>query len=174
MARAWVGLGSNLGDRLGSLKRALGMLQMIPKTELVRVSSVYDTEPVGKADQPRFLNAAAELETALDPRALLAELLTIEDRCGRIRRDAWGPRTLDLDLLVHGNVELATDEITVPHPRLAARAFVLVPLAEIAPALVVPGLRKNVRLLLKELGDTKGTVKRIGGPPKPVGSDERG
>jgi 2-amino-4-hydroxy-6-hydroxymethyldihydropteridine diphosphokinase len=168
MARAWIGLGSNLGDRLGHIKSALGMMVQVPKTELVRVSSVYDTEPVGKADQPRFLNAVAELETGLSPRALLAELRAIEDRCGRMRRDMWGPRTLDLDILVHGNVELATEELTVPHPRLADRAFVLVPLAEIAPTLVVPGLRKNARLLLKELGAVEVKVKRIGGPPTPV------
>jgi 2-amino-4-hydroxy-6-hydroxymethyldihydropteridine diphosphokinase len=167
MARAWIGLGSNLGDRLGHIKKALGMIERIPETTLVAVSSLYDTAPVGRDDQPRFLNAVAEVATELPPRSLLGELLAIEDRCGRIRRDMWGPRTLDLDLLVYDDVEESSDELTVPHPRLTERAFVLVPLAEIAPDVVVPGVGKEVRALEAEREAAAGDVRRVGGPPSP-------
>jgi 2-amino-4-hydroxy-6-hydroxymethyldihydropteridine diphosphokinase len=167
MSRAWIGVGSNLGDRLGYIKKALGMIERIPETSLVVVSSIYDTAPVGKEDQPRFLNAVAEVATELAPRALMGELLAIEDHCGRIRRDMWGPRTLDLDLLIYGDVEILSEELTVPHRRLADRAFVLVPLAEIAPEVVVPGTGKDVATLESELGDRVGEVSRIGGPPSP-------
>ena len=167
MARAWIGLGSNLGDRLGYIKKALGMIERIPETALAAVSSVYDTAPVGKEDQPRFLNAVAEVATELDPQALMGELLAIEDYCGRIRRDVWGPRTLDLDLLIYDDVEVSSEELTVPHRRLAERAFVLVPLAEIAPEVVVPRTGKDVATLTSELGDRVRDVRRIGGPPSP-------
>jgi 2-amino-4-hydroxy-6-hydroxymethyldihydropteridine diphosphokinase len=167
MPRAWIGLGSNLGDRLGYIKKALGMIERLPDTTLVRVSSLYDTAPVGKDDQPRFLNAVAEIDTELKAAPLLGELLAIEDRCGRMRRDLWGPRTLDLDLLIYEGVEERSDELTLPHPRLAVRAFVLVPLAEIAPELVVPGIGRPVRVLEAEVGSAAQDVKRIGGPPSP-------
>jgi 2-amino-4-hydroxy-6-hydroxymethyldihydropteridine diphosphokinase len=167
MARAWIGLGSNEGDRLGYVKKALGMLQRIPKTALVAVSPLYDTAPTGREGQPRFLNLAVELETELTPEALLRELLAIEDRCGRIRRERWGPRTLDLDLLIHGEHETATEGLTLPHPRMAERAFVLVPLAQLAPDLTVPGTGKTVRALLEEIGEEKRGVKRVGDPPAP-------
>jgi 2-amino-4-hydroxy-6-hydroxymethyldihydropteridine diphosphokinase len=166
MPRAWIGLGSNLGDRLGYLKTALGMIERIPETALTAVSSFYDTAPVGKVDQPRFLNAVAEVTTELSPLALMRELLAIEDHCGRIRRDMWGPRTLDLDLLIFGDVEVCSDELTVPHPRIAERAFVLMPLAEIAPDLVVPGSGKVAGALAEELGGAA-DVRRVGGPPRP-------
>ncbi len=167
MPRAWIGLGSNLGDRLGYIRKALASVERIPETALTAVSSLYDTAPMGREDQPRFLNAVAEVTTELDPAALLGELRAIEDCCGRIRRDVWGPRTLDLDLLVYDDVRVSSDELTVPHPRLAERAFVLVPLAEIAPEVAVPGLGRDVSALLSELGDRVSGVKRIGGPPSP-------
>ena len=170
MSRAWVGLGSNEGDRLGYIKKALGMLGRISETELVAISPLYDTASTGREGQPRFLNLAVELETGLAPEALLGELQAIEDRCGRIRRERWGPRTLDLDLLIHGEHEIATERLTVPHPRLAERAFVLVPLAELAADLTVPGTGKTVRTLLDKLGGPGGNVKRIGDPPTPTES----
>jgi 2-amino-4-hydroxy-6-hydroxymethyldihydropteridine diphosphokinase len=165
MPRAWIGLGSNLGDRLGYIRKALGLIERIPETAVAAVSSVYDTEPVGRRDQPRFLNAVAEVTTELNPGALLGELLAIEDRCGRVRREMWGPRTIDLDLLIYDDVEITSNELTVPHPRLAERAFVLVPLAEIAPGVVVPGFGKDARALVGALGETVGDVVRVGGPP---------
>ncbi len=171
MPRAWVGVGSNLSDRLGYVKKALGMMRRIPQTELAAVSSLYDTAPVGEQDQPRFLNAVVGLDTTLDPQSLLRELLAIEDRCGRIRRESRVPRTLDLDILVYDDVELSTDELTIPHPRMTERAFVLIPLAELAADLVVPGVGRSVEALLADLGDTAQDVKLIGGPPSPAGAE---
>lgn len=157
-----------MGDRLGHVRKALAMVERIPGTALAAVSSLYDTAAVGVEDQPRFLNAVAELTTKLDPEALLGELHAIEDRCGRTRREVWGPRTVDLDLLIYDDVEVSSDALTVPHPRLAERAFVLMPLAEIAPEVVVPGLGENASALLSALGDRVRGVRRVGGPPSPL------
>jgi len=142
---AYVGLGANLGDRDASIRRA---------AELVgarRVSTVRETEPWGYADQPRFLNAVAELETDEAPRALLDRLLEVERALGRTREGPrYGPRTIDLDLLLYGDLELDEPGLTVPHPRLHERLFVLEPLAELAPELVVPG-RGPLKALLSRL-----------------------
>ena len=140
--RAYVGLGANLGDRQATLRRAVELLGELPGVEVVAVSSFHDTAPWGYADQPRFLNAACALETELPPRVLLDALLDTERRLGRERAAGaprYGPRTIDLDLLVHGDLVLAEPGLEVPHPRLHERVFALAPLAEIAPALVVPG-----------------------------------
>ena len=137
MTVAYIGLGSNLGDREGNLRTALARL-----TELgeVRASSFRETDPVGLTDQPRFLNAAAELSTDLPARDLLDALLTIERDLGRdrAREERWGPRTLDLDLLLYGDEVIDEPGLRVPHPRLAERRFVLEPLHELAPGLVLP------------------------------------
>ena len=137
MTVAYIGLGSNLGDREGNLRGALARL-----TELggVRVSSFRETDPVGVTDQPRFLNAAAELSTDLPARQLLDALLAIERDLGRdrSREDRWGPRTLDLDLLLYGDEVIDDPGLTVPHPRLAERQFVLEPLHELTPGLMLP------------------------------------
>ena len=135
---AYVALGANLGDANAALHDALRRLGELPATTLVRSSSVYRTAPIDSSG-PDYLNAVAELSTALAPHALLAQLQAIELAHGRERPYRNAPRTLDLDLLLYGDVELATPELTVPHPRLHERAFVLRPLAEIAPGLVVPG-----------------------------------
>lgn len=140
--RAYIGLGANLGDREATLRRAVELLGELPGVEVVAVSSFHDTEPWGYADQPRFLNAACALETELPPRALLDALLDTERRLGRERvagAPRYGPRTIDLDLLVHGDLVVAEPGLEVPHPRLHERIFALAPLAEIAPGLVVPG-----------------------------------
>lgn len=136
---AYIGLGSNLDDPPRQLGRALEALAALPDTRLVSVSSFYRSPPLGPADQPDYLNAVAGLLTALPPAELLAALQAIETAQGR-RRDGprWGPRTLDLDLLLHGAARLATPALTLPHPGLRERAFVLVPLAEIAPGLRLP------------------------------------
>ena len=136
---AWVGLGSNLAAPRKQLESALAGLAALPATRVLRVSSFYRTAPVGYAGQPDFINAVAAIETGLAPRALLEALLDIERRHGRIRTIANGPRTLDLDLLLHGDQRIDEPGLTLPHPRMHERAFVMVPLAEIAPELAIPG-----------------------------------
>jgi 2-amino-4-hydroxy-6-hydroxymethyldihydropteridine diphosphokinase len=130
--RAYVGLGSNLGDRAAHLLLGLSALSRLPKTHLLRLSPVYETEPVGPP-QPPYLNMVAELETELSPKGLLAEMLRIEKALGRERRERWGPRTLDLDLLLYGDLVLEEAGLSVPHPRLHERVFVLVPLLDLLP-----------------------------------------
>jgi 2-amino-4-hydroxy-6-hydroxymethyldihydropteridine diphosphokinase len=139
--RAYVGLGSNLGDREATIRAALVELGAAESVEVVAVSRLIETEPVGYVDQPRFLNGAAALDTELAPRALLELLLDVEARFGRDRAavPAEGPRTLDLDLLLYGEARIDEPGLRVPHPRLHERAFVLAPLAELAPGLDVPG-----------------------------------
>jgi 2-amino-4-hydroxy-6-hydroxymethyldihydropteridine diphosphokinase len=143
---AYIGLGSNLGDREDNLRAALERLAEFGR---VRVSSLRETEPVGVTDQPRFLNAAAELVTELSPQDLLARLLEIERELGRdrARERRWGPRTIDLDLLLYGDQVLDEPGLTVPHPRLDERRFVLEPLHELAPELSLPDGRRVVDLL---------------------------
>lgn len=135
MTRAFVALGANLGDRLATLRAAVGELAALG--DVTAVSTVYETEPVGFAEQPAYLNAVAALETSVPALDLLRALLAIERRQGRERSFANAPRTLDLDLLMYGDEELATPVLTLPHPRMHERAFVLVPLNEIAPDIVL-------------------------------------
>ena len=149
MTRAYVGLGANLGDRERTLRAAVDALAGEAGIELVAVSTLRETEPVGVADQPRFLNGAAELETSLAARELLERLLAVERRFGRVRSSGeHGPRTLDLDLLLYGDEVIGEPGLTVPHPRLHERRFVLEPLAELAPGLVLPG-RGDMESLLR-------------------------
>jgi 2-amino-4-hydroxy-6-hydroxymethyldihydropteridine diphosphokinase len=152
VARVFVGLGSNLGDREATLRAAVEELRELPGTEVGAASSFRDTAPVGYVDQPRFLNGVVELETALPPRALLETLLAVERGFGRDRAGVprHGPRTLDLDLLLYAEETIAEPGLTVPHPRLHERAFVLEPLAELDPGLVIPG-RGPVQDLLANL-----------------------
>jgi 2-amino-4-hydroxy-6-hydroxymethyldihydropteridine diphosphokinase len=135
---AYVGLGSNLGDRAAEIERALAELAVLPATTLIANSSVYRSAPVNAGGDDYF-NAIAHLRTTLAPLELLRALQAIEQAHGRQRPFANAPRTLDLDLLLYGAAVLTSDPLTLPHPRLHERAFVLAPLAEIAPALVVPG-----------------------------------
>jgi 2-amino-4-hydroxy-6-hydroxymethyldihydropteridine diphosphokinase len=141
VARAFVAFGSNLGDREATIRSALAALAEADGVEVVAVSSLEETDPVGYLDQPRFLNGAVELRTGLSPRALLELLLAVEARFGRDRAavPAGGPRTLDLDLLLYENEKIEEPGLILPHPRLHERAFVLRPLAELDPALEVPG-----------------------------------
>jgi 2-amino-4-hydroxy-6-hydroxymethyldihydropteridine diphosphokinase len=137
--RAYVGLGANLGDRELAIRRAIDLLDVTSAVRVVRVSTLRETEPWGPIQQPPFLNGAAELETDLPPQELLGVLLDVERRLGRVRAERYGPRTIDLDLLLYG--ELVVDEpgLTLPHPRLHERRFALEPLAELDPKLPVPG-----------------------------------
>ena len=165
----YVGLGSNLADPRAQVLSALDDLAKLPGCTLQRRSSLYATSPVGPVDQPEFVNAVASLATTLTPWELLAVLQGIEQAHGRVRDGTrWGPRTLDLDLLVFGEKQIQTADLQLPHPELARRAFVLVPLAEIAPAgLLVPG-HGHLGELLAALED-RGGVRRI---PDPVDPEE--
>jgi 2-amino-4-hydroxy-6-hydroxymethyldihydropteridine diphosphokinase len=146
---AYVGLGSNIGDREGMLRRALELLGR--RARVVAVSSFRETEPWGVAEQPDFVNAVAAIETELRPRELLDDLLSVERELGRVRTGPrFGPRTIDLDLLLYGDLQLDEPGLTLPHPRLHERRFVLEPLFELDPALVVPG-RGTVSDLLRWL-----------------------
>jgi 2-amino-4-hydroxy-6-hydroxymethyldihydropteridine diphosphokinase len=145
MTRAYVGLGANLGDREATIRAAVAALPGVRA-----LSSLRETEPVGLTDQPRFLNGVAALETELSARDLLDTLLAVERRLGRERRERWGPRTIDLDLLLFGEEAIDEPGLTVPHPRLHERRFALEPLAEIAPDALIPG-RGRVANLLAEL-----------------------
>ena len=148
MARAFVALGGNLGDTRAYLHQALEALARLPQTRLVAHSRFYRTPPWGVVEQPAFLNAAAELDSALEPHALLEALLSIERDAGRVREgERWGPRTLDLDLLHIDGVRLDDARLTLPHPRIGERAFVLLPLAELAPELDVPGQGRVAAML---------------------------
>ncbi|MGH8083497.1 MAG: 2-amino-4-hydroxy-6-hydroxymethyldihydropteridine diphosphokinase [Lysobacter sp.] len=155
---AFIGLGSNLGDSAAVLRAALRALDALPRTRVVRASKFYRTPAWGNTEQPDFLNAVAMLDTTLPAHDLLAAMLEIEREAGRSRRadgsDRWGPRTLDLDLLLYGDAVIAEPGLHVPHPHLHERAFALVPLVEIAPEAVIPG-RGLARVALGgiEVGD---------------------
>jgi 2-amino-4-hydroxy-6-hydroxymethyldihydropteridine diphosphokinase len=149
VTRAFVGLGANLGDRERTLHAAVDDLAAEEGVEVVAVSTLRETEPVGVGEQPQYLNGVAELETTLPPRRLLERLLEVEQRFGRVRIPGeHGPRTLDLDLLLYGAEAIDEPGLTVPHPRMHERGFVLEPLAELAPGLAVPG-RGDVESLLR-------------------------
>jgi 2-amino-4-hydroxy-6-hydroxymethyldihydropteridine diphosphokinase len=142
---AYVGLGANLGDREAAIREAAR------RVDARRLSTIRETEPWGVADQPRFLNAVAELDTSLEPRALLERLLAVERELGRVRGgERWGPRTIDLDLLLYGERRIDEPGLRVPHPRLHERLFVLEPLAELDPSLKIPAIG-TVSALLAEL-----------------------
>jgi 2-amino-4-hydroxy-6-hydroxymethyldihydropteridine diphosphokinase len=151
MPLAYIGLGSNLGDREGTIRRALELLSAGDDIEVTAVSSLEETDPVGYEDQPRFLNGAAALRTELPPRELLERLFDVERQLGRIRTGPrFGPRTIDLDLLLYGQESFDEPGLRIPHPRLAERRFVLEPLVELDRNLQVPG-RGSVRALLAGL-----------------------
>ncbi len=157
--KAFIGLGANLGDPEAQVRRALAALADLPGTRLVTASSFYRSAPVGVVAQPDFINAVAEIETALGARALLEALLAAERRFGRRRDFPGAPRTLDLDLLLYGDRVIAEPGLVVPHPRMHERAFVLAPLAEIAPDVAIPG-KGRAGALLAACTDQK--IEKIG------------
>jgi 2-amino-4-hydroxy-6-hydroxymethyldihydropteridine diphosphokinase len=176
--RAYLALGSNLGDRARLLAGARAMLEA-PDLRMVAASRVYESAPWGVVDQPRFLNQVVEVETTLSPRELLRRCHEIEARLGRVRAARWGPRTIDVDILLYDAVRVAEGDLAIPHPQLSRRPFVLIPLAELNAGLRVPG-RGNatggtIRDLLDALPDKGGVTEYRDGPdvepPRPGPTD---
>lgn len=155
-SRAFIALGSNIADKVGHLRLAAEKIGQLPETEIVARSTIWRTPPWGKLDQDWFANAVLGVDTALAPLALLDACLGIEAAMGRVRNERWGPRTIDLDLLIHGETAMKTERLTLPHPAIAQRAFVLMPLGEIAPDIRIGG-QTSARLLAKL--DTAGIEK---------------
>jgi 2-amino-4-hydroxy-6-hydroxymethyldihydropteridine diphosphokinase len=170
----YIGLGSNQGDQQGNLRRAVEAVARLPDTRVVEVSSIYKTEPVGKTGQPEFLNLAAELETGLEPGRLLESLLKIEETLGRRRGERWGPRTIDLDILYFGQRIVGQPDLIIPHPRAHQRAFVLEPLAELAPELVDPVTGKTIAEMLAGMDRRGQGVEKAAGLPSPLLRGEQG
>ncbi|WP_428910354.1 2-amino-4-hydroxy-6-hydroxymethyldihydropteridine diphosphokinase [Niallia sp. Krafla_26] len=156
MNQAYISLGSNIGDRLSHLKRALELLQALYPIELVNSSSVFETNPVGYTNQDLFLNMVVKIKTELTPFGLLDACLEIEKKLGRKREIHWGPRTIDLDILLFNEENIITERLVIPHPRMFERSFVIIPLLEISPALKLSTMTKSLREVADELPDKEG------------------
>ncbi|MDE0470221.1 MAG: 2-amino-4-hydroxy-6-hydroxymethyldihydropteridine diphosphokinase [Candidatus Poribacteria bacterium] len=152
---AYIGFGSNIGDRLAHIQNAIHALSKTEGITLQKISSVYKTAPVGYEAQAEFLNGVAAIQTSLSPLSLLHTLKNIETAIGRKHRIRWGPREIDLDILIYGDLCLQTEKLVIPHPEMHLRGFVLVPLAEIAPDLVHPVFEVSIQTLLNRLEDDK-------------------
>jgi len=160
--QCYIGLGSNQGCRQDYLRAAANLLNQIPDTRVGRLSPIYETAPWGKLDQPAFLNQVAEVDTAVEPFTLLSQLLKIEEVLGRVRHEKWGPRTIDLDLLWYENYEINTERLTLPHPLLEERLFVLYPLADLHPELIIAGgLSVSEALHRQELKEGNSAITRL-------------
>ncbi len=156
---AYIGIGSNLGTPLENCQRSLNLLENHPEISVLSRSSFYETEPIGPQDQNWFLNSVAEISTDMEPIPLLDALLAIEVAMGRIRKERWGPRIIDLDILLYGNSVIKTSRLEIPHPEINRRRFVLAPLAELVPKLIHPTARKTIQRLLSELPEDKKVVR---------------
>ena len=159
MAEVFISLGSNEGNRREYLDKAVNLLQDQKEINIKKMSSYYETEPVGYTEQPKFINAVLLLNTTYFPRHLLHILQNIELQLKRKRDIRWGPRTIDLDILFFGNVIMESEDLIIPHPRLTQRSFVLIPLVEIAPSFIHPITQKTLSQHLSELDDKKGVHK---------------
>ena len=155
MPLAYIGFGSNIGNRLVHIQNAIQTLSKTEGITLQKISSVYKTDPVGYEAQAEFLNGVATIQTSLSPLSLLHILKDIETEVGRQHRIRWGPREIDLDILIYGDLCLQTEKLVIPHPEMHLRRFVLVPLAEIAPDLVHPVFQESIQTLLNRLDDDK-------------------
>jgi 2-amino-4-hydroxy-6-hydroxymethyldihydropteridine diphosphokinase len=160
MPRAYLSIGSNLGGRAENC--IIAVARLAHKVQVLNVSDIYETEPWGKTDQPEFMNAAVEIETQLPPRELLAACKTIEDAMGRKPGERWGPRVIDLDILLYEDLIVEDENLILPHPHMHERRFVLQPLADIAPQVRHPVLRKTAAELLQDLGAEGGRVRKVG------------
>ncbi|MGW9857073.1 2-amino-4-hydroxy-6-hydroxymethyldihydropteridine diphosphokinase [Staphylococcus hominis] len=148
MVQAYLGLGSNIGDRKQQLLKAIDLIGNIKGIEVTKQSSIYETAPVGYTDQPNFLNLCLEIETELSPQQLLKHCLNIEQQLHRVREIRWGPRTLDIDILLYSDNVIEADNLSVPHPRMQERAFVLIPLNDIASDKMIPRLNQKIHDLV--------------------------
>lgn len=151
MAVAYLGLGSNLGNRRENLDSAVRRLDEQNEISVTNRSSMYETEPYGKTDQPDFINMCIEIETRISPLDLLENVLSVEHELGRVRKEFWGPRAIDIDILLYEDLELSLYDLSIPHTEMHKRAFVLDPLSEIAGGQVHPGLNKSIQTLKEEL-----------------------
>ncbi|WP_079504214.1 2-amino-4-hydroxy-6-hydroxymethyldihydropteridine diphosphokinase [Mesobacillus jeotgali] len=154
--KAYIALGSNVGDRFGYLTQAIILLESHEMITVVNTSSVYETDPVGYTDQDQFLNMAIQVETNLSPFELLDTCLRIELKLGRKRQIKWGPRTLDLDILLYNQENIETEKLTIPHPRMSERAFVILPLLEMDPSITLPTMREPLKNCLLSIPDREG------------------
>ena len=156
MVKAYLGLGSNIGDRAHQLQQAIRIIDQYQYIDVTSISPIYETEPVGYTDQPQFLNLCIEIETTLNPQELLKRCLETEEALHRVRKIRLGPRTLDVDILLYGNEIIEEDNLIIPHPRMTERAFVLIPLNDIASKHIEPRSQK----LIENLVIADSTVKR--------------
>ncbi|WP_145520008.1 2-amino-4-hydroxy-6-hydroxymethyldihydropteridine diphosphokinase [Staphylococcus warneri] len=156
MVKAYLGLGSNIGDRAHQLQQAIRIIDQYQYIDVTSISPIYETEPVGYTDQPQFLNLCIEIETTLNPQELIKRCLETEEALHRVRKIRWGPRTLDVDILLYGNEIIEEDNLIIPHPRMTERAFVLIPLNDIASKHIEPRSQK----LIENLVIADSTVKR--------------
>jgi 2-amino-4-hydroxy-6-hydroxymethyldihydropteridine diphosphokinase len=157
---AYIGIGSNLGDKLNHCEKAISEISRIDRHKLLAKSSLFKTQPIGHASQDWFVNGVIKIETDLEPPELFRTLKTIESRLGRTKTFRWGPRTIDLDLLFFDDIEIHTEELQIPHPQIQNRQFVLVPLAEIDRHLIHPVFKKTIQELLNNLKEDQG-VERL-------------
>ncbi|WP_210367821.1 2-amino-4-hydroxy-6-hydroxymethyldihydropteridine diphosphokinase [Bacillus sp. REN3] len=153
---AYIALGSNMGDRFGYLKKSILLLEQHEKIKVVNTSSIYETDPVGFTDQAQFLNMVIQVETDLEPLGLLDVCLGIELYLGRKREVRWGPRTLDLDILLYNQENVETEKLTIPHPRMSERAFVILPLLEMDPDIKLPTMDQPLKSCLQSIPDKEG------------------
>lgn len=159
MTKAYLGLGSNIGERIGYIEDALSEIKNIKNTNVVKVSSVYETEPWGNVDQDDYLNSVIEIDTGLDAQNLLNELKLIEKKIGRTENQRWAQREIDIDLLFYGNEILESEFMTVPHPQIEKRKFVLVPMSELNADFIHPVFKKTISQLLSETKDELNVTK---------------
>ncbi len=159
MHSAYIGFGSNIGNRLSYIENAIHTLSQAKGITLQEISSLYETDPIGYETQAKFLNGVVAIKTRLSPHTLLHTLKEIEITVGRRHRTRWGPREIDMDILIYGDTCLQTSNLVIPHPEMHLRRFVLVPLAEIAPDIVHPVFNKTIQTLLERLEDDKSVVK---------------